>query len=174
MKRSEINRCIREMEELIRKNGFHLPPFCHWTPEEWKEKGHEYDDADFFRKAAAIAKEMGFTWGGDWTSFVDMPHLQWDAGKQYRDSDIKAGRYPPEMPLWGGEEEEVVTYKTLADVPSSYQPTIRRLMEAGALVGTSDPDPEQLEDNILNIDETYCRVMTTLDRLGLLEVADGV
>ena len=44
MKRSEINRCIREMEELIRKNGFHLPPFCHWTPEEWKEKGHEYDE----------------------------------------------------------------------------------------------------------------------------------
>ena len=37
MKRSEINRCIREMEELIRKNGFHLPPFCHWTPEERHE-----------------------------------------------------------------------------------------------------------------------------------------
>lgn len=137
-------------------------------------KGHEYDDADFFRKAAAIAKEMGFTWGGDWTSFVDMPHIQWDAGKQYKDSDIKAGRYPPEMPLWGGEEDEVVTYKTLADVPASYQPTIRKLMEAGALKGSSDPDPEQLEDNVLNIDETYCRVMTTLDRLGILEVANGV
>ena len=44
MKRSEINRCIKEMEELVRKNGFWLPPFCNFTPEEWKTKGHEYDE----------------------------------------------------------------------------------------------------------------------------------
>lgn len=44
MKRSEINKVIREMEELIRENGFHLPPFCNWTPEEWNTKGHEYDE----------------------------------------------------------------------------------------------------------------------------------
>ncbi len=44
MKRSEINSVIREMEELIEKVGFALPPFCHWTPEEWKTKGHEYDE----------------------------------------------------------------------------------------------------------------------------------
>lgn len=39
MKRSEINQIIKEMEALAAKNGFHLPPFCHWTPEEWKDKG---------------------------------------------------------------------------------------------------------------------------------------
>lgn len=44
MKRSDINRCIRDMEKLIRENGFHLPPFCNWTPEEWESKGHEYDE----------------------------------------------------------------------------------------------------------------------------------
>ena len=44
MKRSKINQCIREMEALIREHGFALPPFCHWTPEEWKEKGEEYDE----------------------------------------------------------------------------------------------------------------------------------
>ena len=44
MKRSKINQCIREMEALIREHGFALPPFCHWTPEEWKEKGTEYDE----------------------------------------------------------------------------------------------------------------------------------
>lgn len=32
------------MEELIRKNGFYLPPFCRWTPQEWEEKGQEYDE----------------------------------------------------------------------------------------------------------------------------------
>ena len=44
MKRSEINSVIREMEELINKVGFALPPFCRWTPEEWESKGHEYDE----------------------------------------------------------------------------------------------------------------------------------
>ena len=44
MKRSEINRCIRELEALVQENGCHLPPFCGWTPEEWREKGHEYDE----------------------------------------------------------------------------------------------------------------------------------
>lgn len=71
---------------------------------------------------------------------------------------------------FGWEAAEVKTYQAIADVPASYQPTIRRLMEAGALLGSSDTDPNSLEDNVLNIDETYCRVMTTLDRLGLLEV----
>lgn len=44
MKRSEINKIIKEMEKLVAENGFHLPPFCNWTPEEWQEKGHEYDE----------------------------------------------------------------------------------------------------------------------------------
>ena len=44
MKRSEINSIIREMEGLIKENGFHLPPFCNWTPEDWKNRGHEYDE----------------------------------------------------------------------------------------------------------------------------------
>ena len=44
MKRSEINASIKEMEAMIEKCGFKLPPFCHFTPEEWKEKGTEYDE----------------------------------------------------------------------------------------------------------------------------------
>ena len=40
MKRSEINQCIKDMEKLIEKYRFALPPFCRWTPEEWKEKGN--------------------------------------------------------------------------------------------------------------------------------------
>ena len=32
------------MEDLIAEVGFALPPFCKWTPEEWEEKGHEYDE----------------------------------------------------------------------------------------------------------------------------------
>ena len=41
MKRSEINAIIREADAFIRKHGFYLPPFAHWTPGEWETKGPE-------------------------------------------------------------------------------------------------------------------------------------
>ena len=44
MKRSEINRALRDMEAMLARYRFSLPPFCHFTPEEWAEKGHEYDE----------------------------------------------------------------------------------------------------------------------------------
>ena len=44
MKRSEVNAALKEMEQMINDYRFSLPPFCHFTPEEWQEKGHEYDE----------------------------------------------------------------------------------------------------------------------------------
>lgn len=44
MKRSEINRALRELEEALRNCRISLPPFCRFTPEEWRSKGHEYDE----------------------------------------------------------------------------------------------------------------------------------
>jgi len=44
MKRSEINNALKEMEEFINQYRFALPPFCHFTPEDWQAKGHDYDE----------------------------------------------------------------------------------------------------------------------------------
>ena len=44
MKRSEINQALKQMEALIQEKKFALPPFCNFTPEEWQDKGHEYDE----------------------------------------------------------------------------------------------------------------------------------
>lgn len=57
MKRSEINRAIREGEAFIRQMGFFLPPFAHWTPEEWAGKGPE------------VAEIVGRNLGWDVTDF---------------------------------------------------------------------------------------------------------
>ena len=35
MKRSDINRIMSEAAEMIAANGFALPPFAHWSPEEF-------------------------------------------------------------------------------------------------------------------------------------------
>lgn len=60
-------------------------------------KGHEYDSLTFFRKAAEIAKGFGFSWGGDWASFPDRPHLQWDDHGKYTNAMVRAKKYPPAM-----------------------------------------------------------------------------
>ena len=44
MRRSEINKALKEMEAACRKLQFHLPPFCSFTPTQWQMLGHEYDE----------------------------------------------------------------------------------------------------------------------------------
>ena len=91
-------------------------------------------------------------------------------------ADVAAelGRRPEAPAVYGSndrndkEEDGMVYYERLGDVADSYKATIQKLMERGALRGRSDPDPDSLEDNVLNISEEYCRVMATLDKLGVL------
>ncbi len=58
-----------------------------------------------------------------------------------------------------------VFYHKLGDVPKAYRPAIEQLMREGALKGRSDVDPDTLEDNVLDISETFCRVFTVLKNL---------
>jgi D-lyxose ketol-isomerase len=44
MKRSAINRALKQLQEMAFEYRFALPPFCHFTPEQWCNKGHEYDE----------------------------------------------------------------------------------------------------------------------------------
>jgi len=44
MKRSEINKALKEMEAMCAKHCCYLPPFCHMTPADWAKAGHEYDE----------------------------------------------------------------------------------------------------------------------------------
>jgi len=67
------------------------------------------------------------------------------------------------------EDDDMVYYKTLKDVPENFRPTIQKLMERGALMGEDDPDPARLDDNTLNMSYDCCRILTTLDRLGKLD-----
>ncbi len=44
MKRSQINKVIKEFEEKLKEYKFSIPPYLNWTPQEWADKGHEYDE----------------------------------------------------------------------------------------------------------------------------------
>lgn len=41
MRRSEINTILKDADAFIRQQGFYLPPFAYWTPQDWMEKGDE-------------------------------------------------------------------------------------------------------------------------------------
>lgn len=72
-------------------------------------KGQEYSDSDFFKKCGAIGEKLGFTWGGNWTRFTDMPHFQWDERGKYSFSYSKG---PAKMPLYE-EENEMITVESI-------------------------------------------------------------
>ena len=44
MKRSEINAAIKDALKLFEEYKITLPPFTHWTPDEWKTKGPEVQE----------------------------------------------------------------------------------------------------------------------------------
>ncbi len=45
-----------------------------------------------WKKTAQIAKNLGFSWGGDWSSFKDFPHLELTQGLSWR--ELSEGKRP--------------------------------------------------------------------------------
>ena len=58
------------------------------------------------------------------------------------------------------EDEDMVIYKTLADVPSYYKSAVQKAVNKGALNETGDG---------ISVSEDLCRTLTVLDRLGKLD-----
>ena len=116
------------------------------------EAGHEYDDPAFFVKMGNLGKKVGFSWGGDWRSFPDRPHFQWDAGGTYTSAMVRTRRYPPPMPRFEEEEmtqqefnERMETYlKTLAQQqPAHWSAEARAWAEAAGLIAGDETGNRQ-------------------------------
>jgi hypothetical protein len=58
------------------------------------------------------------------------------------------------------EEDDMVTYEKLEDVPSYYKDAVQKLMDEGTLKGDGNGK--------INVSEDLCRIMTILDRKGIL------
>lgn len=54
--------------------------------------GNRNGKADWM-EVVGIAKQLGFSWGGDWESFPDYPHLQMDFGLSI--PELQRGHRPP-------------------------------------------------------------------------------
>lgn len=87
------------------------------------------DPADY-KIIGELAEEMGLTWGGNWTSFVDMPHVQVASWRQQIGSPAQVGE--DDMP------EGLNTDTTVKRSPQSPKPT------SDEQVGT--PQAQELTD----------------------------
>lgn len=59
------------------------------------------------------------------------------------------------------EEDDMVVYKTLKDVPAVYKPTVEKLIKKGALKGEGE--------GVLNLEENMLRGLVINDRMGLYD-----
>ena len=116
------------------------------------EKGHAYDDPVFFARMGELGKKVGFSWGGDWRSFPDRPHFQWDAGGAYTGAMVRARHYPPPMPRFEEEEmtqqefnERMEAYlKALAQRdPADWSAEARAWAEAAGLIAGDETGNKQ-------------------------------
>ena len=84
-----------------------------------------------WKRVAAIAKSMGFEWGGDWSSFRDYPHLQYTKGLTL--GQISKGLRPP-FPKLITEEVKVsskpVVTKGVFRIKTGTFPNARGLADA--------------------------------------------
>ena len=128
-------------------------------------KGHEYDDASFFLNVAIIAKHMGFSWGGDWKSFVDYPHLQWDNRGKYTTAMLRSGYPCPQMPDYEEENEMAAKrYQTIEEIRKDAPwalDTVNKLIERKALGGNGAG---------LDLSEDMLRGFVINDRMGLYKI----
>jgi peptidoglycan L-alanyl-D-glutamate endopeptidase CwlK len=80
--------------------AFDIVPTRHGVPI-WGTKGNgldqdptddNTDDLEAWERIAAHGRSVGLEWGGDWSSFKDMPHFQYMGGLSM--ADLRAGKVP--------------------------------------------------------------------------------
>ena len=129
-------------------------------------KGAEYKEAAFFQNVAILAKHMGFSWGGDWISFPDFPHLQWDNHGKYTTAMLRAGKICPQMPKYAGptikdEEDDVNRSNTIEEIKQGAgwaTDTVQKLIERKIITGNGVG---------LNLSEDMLRMLVFNDRAGV-------
>lgn len=74
-----------------------------WSDYIWNERDPKW------KRAAAIGKELGFEWGGDWRSFKDYPHLEYTFGLSIK--QLQSGVKPPQQDVIPEGEDNIMELK---------------------------------------------------------------
>lgn len=93
-------------------------------------RGQEYSDKAFFKKCGEVAKELGITWGGEWST-PDLPHFE-----------VKSDWKPKEV------NEVVKHYEKVVEVPTWARPMVQDMIRKGCF---ANPNKLHLSDDMLRI-----------------------
>ncbi|MBQ9460122.1 MAG: M15 family metallopeptidase, partial [Oscillospiraceae bacterium] len=113
-----------------------------------------------------IAKAIGFSWGGDWTSFRDCPHLQWDDRGRYTTAMLRAGKAAPAMPKYEEEDMAEKRYQTREEIARALPwaaATLQKCIDKGILRGNVTG---------LDLSEDMIRMLVYMDRAGIYSGKD--
>ncbi len=132
-----------------------------------------------WRRVGAIAKDMGFEWGGDWKSFKDYPHLQFNKGLSI--AQLKNGarpHFPPLQVVAGVSEtkkEEVEYMKpTNATLRVGVETALKKMKANGTLSSNAHLEnfkagtmtvSDAIALGILSADRQFDAIFTRLDEL---------
>lgn len=127
-------------------------------------KGHEYDDTSFFKQCGAIAKELGITWGGTWST-PDTPHFEISTTWKAPEEELTMTQYEELKQMITNLSAKIPTqmrYGYVDDnMPEYAKPTIRKLMSNGFLKGDSSGN--------LDLSDDMLRMLVILDRSGAFD-----
>ncbi len=136
-------------------------------------KGQEWSDSKFFEAAGKIGQEMGFKWGGSFTTLVDKPHFEYTGGLTLDELRVgktlaqttrmpweKVNVNPEPIETTGTERESEIMYHTFEELPSWAKPTIKKLLDKGYLKGTGED---------LGLSEDMVKGFVVNDRAGLYD-----
>ena len=121
------------------------------------KKGEEYSDNAFWNYCAKLGKKMGFTWGGDWKSFPDKPHFQWDEHGKITSTKVRAKIYPAQMPKYGDDymtKNEILAelgdkyIERFSDLPEWAKKDMRELLDSGIVNGGTDKSVDSEDINM--------------------------
>lgn len=118
-----------------------------------------YNNSDgFFNKVGLIGEAIGLEWGGNWKSFVDLPHFQLASWGSTPDKLKAQYKNPDNFKKSWSEVIEMneKRYNNESEVPDWAKDTIRKIIEAGAI---ADKDKLDLSEDML-------RVLVIADRLA--------
>lgn len=98
-------------------------------------KGKEWDNPTFFKTVGTIWEEMGGVWGGNWTGFVDRPHLEFTGGLNIK--DLQSGvKLPIDAKMkWEEIKLDEKRYNNIEEIPEWAKPSIQELIDKGKLNG---------------------------------------
>ena len=118
-------------------------------------KGHEYTDTEFFNKCGEIARSLGITWGGDWST-PDRPHFEVS----------EVWNYKGDEPM---TETERKKFNHLVETAEKLQTTVNKLANPMIYNYIDDNMPEWAKEPVQYF--VYCGVLQgTGEGLGLSDI----